>query len=124
MAICPLKFFGEEFRPEIYFIPSSASLFVFQFRPRMAKYAYFKEPFLTHLISLKRVQGTRRIRIFCARNNMRAFLPERHVCYNLSSKMTISHFRLAGTKIFQSMNMPEIFKMSSLTFKKKCAESE
>ena len=27
----------------------------------MAKYAYFKEPFLTHLIWLKRVQGTRLI---------------------------------------------------------------
>ena len=79
--------------------------------------AYFKEPFLTHLISLKRVQGTRLIRIFCARNNMRTFLSDRYLSYNLSSKMTISHSRLAGTEIFETMNMPEIFEISSLTHK-------
>ena len=37
-------------------LPSSASFFVFRFWPKMAKYAYFKEPFLTHLDSFKRVQ--------------------------------------------------------------------
>ena len=54
-------------------ISSSASLIVFRFWPKTTKYAYFKEPFLTHLILLKRVQRTRLIRTFCARNNITAF---------------------------------------------------
>ena len=49
---------------------------------------------------------------------MRAFLSERYLSYNLSSKMTISHSRLAGTKIFQTLNMPEIFEMSYLLTQK------
>ena len=96
-------------------VPSSASFFVFRFWPKMAKYAYFKEPFLTHLISLKRVQDSGLIRTFCARKNMTAFLSERYLSYNLSSKMTISHSGLAGTEIFRTMNMPEIFEISNLT---------
>ena len=60
-------------------LPSSASLIVFRFWPKTTKYAYFKEPFLTHLTSLKR------IRTFCARNNMTAFLSERYLSYNLST---------------------------------------
>ena len=96
-------------------ISSSASLFVFRFWPKMAKYAYYNESFLTHLISLKRVRRTRRIRTFYTRNNMTAFLSERYLSYNLSSKMTISHSRLAGTEIFQTTNMPEIFETGSLT---------
>ena len=98
-----------------WYLPSSASLIVFRFWPKMAKYAYFKEPLLTHSNSLKRVQVSRLIRTFCARNNMRAFLSERYFSCNLSSKMTISHSRLAGTKIFQTMNMQEIFEISHLT---------
>ena len=98
-------------------IPSSASLFVFRFWPKMAKYAYFKESFLRHLYSLKRVWETGLIRTFCARSNMTANLSERCLSYNLSSKMTISHSRLAGTELFQTTNMPEIFEISSLTLK-------
>ena len=98
-------------------LPSSASLIVFRFWPKMAKYAYFKEPLLTHSNSLKRVQVSRLIRTFCARNNMRAFLSERYLSCNLLSKMTISHSRLAGTKIFQTMKMQENFEMSYLTLK-------
>ena len=45
---------------------------------------------------------------------MTATLSKRCFSYNLSSKMTISHSRLAGTEIFQTTNMSEIFEISSL----------